>query len=114
MKSNRLQLNTAKTEVLWCSSNRRQHQLPQSGLRIGADVIIPYVAVRNLGVYLDCDVTMKTHVSKVVSGCFAVLRQLRSIRPSVTRPVFVLRSSSRSCCPILTMEMPRWLALQNS
>src|SRR5664279_5663157 len=86
MKSNRLQLNTAKTEVLWCASNRRHHQLPQSGLRIGADVIIPSVAVRNLGVCLDCDVTMKTHVSKVVSGCFAVLRQLRSIRPSVTRP----------------------------
>ena len=34
-------------------------------------------------------VSMKTHVSKVVSGCFAVLRRLRSIRPSVTRSVFV-------------------------
>ena len=32
---------------------------------------------------------MRTHVSKVVSGCFAVLRRLRSIRSSVTRPVFV-------------------------
>ena len=26
--SNRLQLNHAKTEVLWCSSSRRQHQIP--------------------------------------------------------------------------------------
>jgi hypothetical protein len=89
MRSNRLQLNTAKSEVLWCASYRRQHQLPQSGLRIGADILLPSAAVRNLGVYLDSDVTMRTHVSKVVSGCFAVLRQLRSIRPSVTRPVFV-------------------------
>ena len=32
---------------------------------------------------------MRTHVSKVVSSCFAVLRRLRSIRSSVTRPVFV-------------------------
>ena len=32
---------------------------------------------------------MRTHVSKVVSSCFAGLRRLRSIRSSVTRPVFV-------------------------
>ena len=32
---------------------------------------------------------MRTYVSKVVSNCFAVLRRLRSIRSSVTRPVFV-------------------------
>ena len=28
MMSNRLQLNPVKTEVLWCSSARRQHQIP--------------------------------------------------------------------------------------
>ena len=32
---------------------------------------------------------MRTHVSKVVSSCFAVLRRLCSIRSSVTKPVFV-------------------------
>ena len=89
MQSNRLQLNTAKTEVLWCASIRRQHQIPQPGLRVGVDVIVPSDSVRNLGIYLDCDVSMRTHVSKVVSSCFAVLRRLGSIRSSVTRPVFV-------------------------
>jgi len=82
-------MNTSKTEVLWCASDRRQHQIPQSGLQIGADVIAPSAAVRDLGIYLDADVSMTTHVSRVVSGCFAVLRQLRSIRQSVTRQVFV-------------------------
>lgn len=28
MRANRLQLNPSKTEVLWCSSQRRQHQIP--------------------------------------------------------------------------------------
>jgi len=28
MASNRLQLNNAKTEILWCTSSRRQHQIP--------------------------------------------------------------------------------------
>lgn len=89
MQSNRLQLNTDKTEVLWCASNRRQHQIPQSGVRVGADIIVPSAAVRNLGIHLDSDVSMRAHVSKTVSSCFAVLRQLRSIRSSVPRPVFV-------------------------
>ena len=35
MRSNRLQLNTAKTEILWSATSRRLHQLPQSPLRAG-------------------------------------------------------------------------------
>ena len=60
-----------------------------TGLRVGVDVIVSSASVRDLGIYLDCDVSMRTHVSKVVSSCFAVLRRLRSICSSVTRPVFV-------------------------
>ena len=38
MQSNRLQLNTTKTEVIWRASNRRQHQLPHVALRVGTDM----------------------------------------------------------------------------
>jgi len=86
MRSNRLQLNTAKSEVIWCSSTRRQHQIPQSPLVVGSDVVVPVRVVRDLGIYLDSDLTMRTHVAKTVSSCFAVLRQLRSIRRSVSGP----------------------------
>jgi len=34
MRSNRLQLNTAKTEVILCWSGRRQDQIPQVALRV--------------------------------------------------------------------------------
>ena len=87
MKSNRLQLNTAKTEVLWCTSSRRQQQLPSTPLRVGQDQVTPVKAVRDLGIHLDCDLSMRTHVSKTVSSCFAALRQIRSIRRTSTRPV---------------------------
>jgi len=30
MRSNSLQLNAAKTEVLWCASSRRQDQMPDA------------------------------------------------------------------------------------
>ena len=45
--------------------------------------VLPTAAVRDL----DADLSMKTHVARTVSACFAVLRQLRSIGRSVPRPV---------------------------
>lgn len=87
MRSNRLQLNADKTEVIWCSSARRQHQIPTAPLVVGSDAVAPVSSVRDLGIYIDSDLSMRTHVSKTVSACFATLRQIRSIRRSVTRPV---------------------------
>jgi len=87
MCSNRLQLNTAKTEFLWSTNSRRLHQLPQLPLRVGSDYIAPASVVRDLGIYIDNDVSMRSHVAKTVLTCHAVLRQLRTIRRSVSRSV---------------------------
>jgi hypothetical protein len=65
--------------VLWCTSNRRQHQISQSGLRVGAEEVMPTEFVRDLGIYIDPDVSMRTHVTKTVGSFFAVLQELRSI-----------------------------------
>ena len=73
MMANRLQLNPAKTQILWCASARRQHQIPTAS------------QVRDLGVHLDADVTMKAHVTATVRACFSVLRQIRSVRRSLPR-----------------------------
>jgi len=80
MRSNRLQLNTAKTEVVWCASSQRQHQIPQTLLTVGCDTVVPVSVVRDLEIYLDSDLLMRTHVVKTTSSCFAVLRQIRSVR----------------------------------
>jgi len=40
-----------------------------------------------LGIHLDADLTMRTHVTKTVASCFAALRQIRSIRRSVSPSV---------------------------
>jgi len=45
MRSSRLQLNTAKTEVIWCSSSRRQDQIPQVAVRVGNDSVMPASSV---------------------------------------------------------------------
>ena len=48
---------------------------------------MPVSFVRDLGIFLDSNVSMKTHVAKLVSSCFAALRQIRSVRHSVSSPV---------------------------
>jgi len=54
-----------------------------STLSIDNDVIVPVAAVRNLGVYLDAELTMKQHVNRTASSCFFQLRRLRQIRRAV-------------------------------
>jgi len=96
MRANRLQLNTTKTEILWSTTGRRFYQLPQLPLPVGADHVAPASVVRDLGIYLDSDVSMRSHVAKTVSACFAfaVLRQLRSVRRSLPRSVLQSLMSS--------------------
>jgi len=87
MRSNRLQLNPAKTEVLWLSSSRMQFSIPQSAFSVGNNVISSSPVVHDLGIYLDSGLTMTAHISKTVSNCFVALRQIRSVRRSLPTQV---------------------------
>ena len=88
MRANRLQLNAEKTEILWCATQRRQYQLPASATRVGSEYVTPSASVRDLGIFIDSDVSMRSQVTRTVARCFAALRQLRSIRRSVPDQVF--------------------------
>jgi hypothetical protein len=85
MSSNRLQQNTSKSEVMWCSTSRRRHSIPSDLFIVGSDVIVPAESVRNLGLYLDTTMSMRCHITQLTSTCFGVLRQIRSIRRCLTR-----------------------------
>jgi len=81
MKANRLQLNPTKTEILWCASSRRQHLIPTESVRVGNVSVSPVTAVRDLDVYIDTDVSMRTHVTNTMHrACFSAMRQIRSVR----------------------------------
>jgi len=75
MAANHLQLNHEKTEALWCSSARRQHQIPTTPVPVGCTSAQPVTAARSLGIYLDGDVSIRTHVTTTVRSCFAMLRR---------------------------------------
>jgi len=85
MHSNRLQLNSDKTEFLWCTTSRRQHCLPAAGPKIVSSFIEPSSSARDLRVFIDSDLSMETHFKRTVSSCFGTLRQLRSIEEGIRR-----------------------------
>ena len=71
MESNRLSLNCDKNkmEVVWCATSRRQHQLSCSALSVDSTLVKPVRSARDLGIYIDADLVMRTHVQR--SRCFA-------------------------------------------
>ena len=114
MRSNRLQLNASKTEVLWCASARRLCQLPSDPLAVGSDLVSPVRSVRDLGIFIDADLTMRTQVTQTCSKCFAALRQLRSIRRSVSNDllqslVVALVFSRLDCGSATLASLPKQL-----
>ena len=88
MQSNHLQFNTNKMELLRCATARCQHQLLRSACGIGTDDIILSLTVQDLGIYIDADLGLRSHVQWIVAGCFVVLYQLCSIRRPVPLSVF--------------------------
>ena len=84
MASNRLKLNPSKTELIWLSSSRRSRHCPSGEQTIAGVQITPSLHVRNLGVMVDGELTMGTHVSHLTRTCFYHLRQLRVVRRSLT------------------------------
>ena len=75
-------------QFMWLTSPQSQHRLPTSGPLIGSSVVSPSATVRDLGVFIDQGLTMKTHVQQTASRCFTTLRQLRSIRRCIPTSVF--------------------------
>ena len=85
MTDNKLKLNDDKTEVMIISSSRMSTALsiPES-FDIG-NASIPFSdTVKNLGVTLDCHLSLKTHVLNVVRTANFELRRTSSIRRLLT------------------------------
>ena len=83
-----------KNEILWLGSVRRQHQIPDDLLPVGLDLVLPVRSVRDLNelvqitvLHLDLYLSICTQVTRTVSRCFTLLRQIRSISRSVSRSV---------------------------
>ena len=76
--------------MLWCSSARCQHQIPTAPVvPIDNTSVLPVSSVRDIGVYLDANLTMTAHVNATVRACFAAPRLIRSVRRSLSKDVLL-------------------------
>ena len=77
-----MQLNTSKMEVIWFGTKSSLKKLENNNLtlHVGNDVIVAASSVRDLGVTLDSELSMRKHDSKVASVCYFHLRRLKTIK----------------------------------
>ena len=80
MEFNSLKLNRSKTEAIWFSSLRKVKKLPTKQIRILDTFISPSESVKSLGVFMDRDLSMNSHISKMLQAGFSALEQIRSIK----------------------------------
>jgi len=93
----RLQLNADKTEVMWFGSAANLSKIPlaNSSTRIGSVHVQPVTVVRDLGVMIDAELSMRVHVSRTAQTCFYHLRRLRTaVHPSIGSSVVTSRHGS--------------------
>ena len=80
--SKRLQLNPDKTEIILFGSKANLAKLKADELRLhlGSVDIKPFTVMRDLGVWLDSELTMRDHISRTASSCFFRLHRWRQLR----------------------------------
>ena len=85
--SNRLLLNIEKSEFMWCVTKRRGRNLAFAPARFGRLLLPSAASMKCLGVVMNNDISFSSYISKTVSACFAVLRQIRSVRSCLPQPL---------------------------
>ena len=84
MASHRLRLNNTKTELIWLGAARYVNLCPFGPQLVAGALITPSATVRDLGVMVDSNLSLKAHVHHVASVCHFHIRQLRLVRRSLT------------------------------
>ena len=118
MTDNKLKLNDDKTEVMIISSSRMSTALSISESFDIGNASVPFSdTVKNLGVTLDCHLSLKPHVLNVVRTANVELRRISSIRRLLTTEAtatlvsaFIL--SRLDYCNSLLSGCPRSLILR--
>ena len=83
MSTNKLKLNCDKTEAILFSKHHHSTSLPTS-ITLGHSTIDFSDTVRDLGVYLDSDLSMKQQITKLCQAAYIELKRISSIRPFLT------------------------------
>ena len=85
MNANRLKLNGDKTEVILIGTPRQLNKVEFSSINICGSEISTKPVVKNLGVFIDSDLKMKSQVNHVVKVCYSALHMLRKLKHHLSK-----------------------------
>jgi len=84
MGQNRLRLNAHKTQLIWLGTRQQLAKLTITQLKLTTSRVEFDSEANDLGVVLDSQLSMASHIAATCRSCFYQMRQLRSIRRSLT------------------------------
>ena len=84
MNSNKLKLNTDKTEVMSVGASSRLGLVGSDSACIGGTDIRFQSSVKYLGVRIDQTLSMQQQISSICRACFLELRRVASVRPCLS------------------------------
>ena len=114
ISNNWLKLNEEKTVFLIAGTGRQCSKVIIDSLNVVGIDIKPRTSVRNLGVIIDQDQSLKEQVNAICRSCYGHLRSIIQIRPYLTKStahttVQSLISSRLDYCNSLLAELPQYL-----
>ena len=116
MICNFLKLNESKTKVIEILSNRNIESRIISNVQVddSCSLLMPNDFIKILGVIFDDRLNLEKHINKVVSTCYANLRNLDRIASKLTKPLKVqlvhsLILSHIDYCNALFYNLPEYL-----
>ena len=84
MGSNRLKLNADKTQVIWVGTRQQLDKIHITELQLQSEKVQFADTVSDLGVVVDSQLIMSAHMTAVSRSCLFQLRQLRTVRHSLS------------------------------
>ena len=83
MHDNKLKLNDEKTEVILI--NPKHYEIPFDHLTIGTENIDFADSAKNLGVYIDKDLSMECHISNLSKAVYLEIRKIKTMSRFVSQ-----------------------------
>ena len=80
-----LKINPDKTEILLLYAKSMEQEVIIRGAFVEGQCIRFSNAVKNVGVWLDKHLNLSTHINKIVSQCYMLLRKIGKIRKVLTQ-----------------------------
>src|SRR6218665_3499797 len=112
MSSNRVSLNSAKTQLIWFGTSQQLLKLDHALLSDRFPHFTFHTTVSDLGVTLDSALTLSQHISNLTRSSYFQLRRLRTIRKAVYVPIYTSIVQAFVCsridyCNSLLIGLPK-------